>query len=64
MKILKKRLKKHPQKAAEEATKTALSIMNGDVTGYAYKYHIFPHRLLTQDDNDLVKKLLQENFSK
>jgi len=57
-------LDEDPQKAAEEATKTALSIMNGDVTGYAYKYHIFPHRLLTQDDNDLVKKLLQENFSK
>jgi hypothetical protein len=50
----------NPQKAAEEATKMGIAILNGNlsVAGYSYKSQVFPHRLLTQDDNALVQQLL------
>ncbi len=48
----------NPQKAAEEATKAGISILNGAVTGY--EYHLLPHRLLTPNDHALVRKLLAD----
>jgi len=45
----------NPQKAAEEGTKKGISILNGDVRGYGYDYHLFPHRLVTKDKDDLAK---------
>ncbi|OCR00004.1 hypothetical protein BCD67_02565 [Oscillatoriales cyanobacterium USR001] len=53
----------NPQKVAEEATKMGISILNGEVTGYGYKYRIFPHRLLSQEDDVLVQQLLMNNLS-
>ena len=48
----------NPQKAAEDATKAGISILNGAVTGY--EYHLLPHRLLTPNDEALVRKLLAD----
>jgi|GEM_PF-2091606 hypothetical protein len=48
----------HRQNYIEEGTKAGISILNGAVTGY--EYHLLPHRLLTQNDEALVRKLLAD----
>ncbi|CBN54574.1 MULTISPECIES: pentapeptide repeat-containing protein [Kamptonema] len=44
------------RKVGYEAAKTAIAILNGDVTGY--KFHLVKHRLFKQDDNESIRQSL------
>ncbi len=44
----------------EQATKTAIAVLRGEVAGEVYEEHTVEHRLLTQDDTEQVQKLLNE----
>ena len=46
------------RKVGYEAAKTAIAVLNGDVT--PYQFHLVQHRLFKQDDNESVRKLLNE----
>ncbi|MDF0552526.1 hypothetical protein [Kamptonema sp. UHCC 0994] len=45
-------------KIGYEAAKTAIAVLNGDVT--PYQFNLVQHRLFKQDDNESVRKLLNE----
>ncbi len=44
----------------KQATQRAIAVLRGEVAGEVYEEHIVEHRLLTQDDTEQVRKLLNE----
>lgn len=47
-----------PRQAAKEAVQDALTILKGQVR--PYKYHVFPHQIIGQDDDQLIQQLLNQ----
>ncbi len=44
----------------QQATQRAIAVLRGKVAGEVYEEHTVEHRLLTQDDTEQVRKLLNE----
>ena len=44
----------------EQATRRAIAVLRGEIPGEVYEEQIVEHRLLTQDDSEQVRKLLNE----
>jgi len=44
----------------QKATQRAIAVLRGEVPGEVYEEHIVEHRLLTQDDAEQVRQLLNE----
>jgi len=44
----------------EQATRRAIAVLRGEIAGEVYEEQIVEHRLLTQDDTEQVRKLLNE----
>ena len=44
----------------KQATERAIAVLRGRVPGEVYEEHLVEHRLLTQDDSEQVRKLLNE----
>ena len=44
----------------KQATQRAIAVLRGEVAGEVYEENIVDHRLLTQDDTEQVRKLLNE----
>ena len=44
----------------QQATQRAIAVLRGEVAGEVYEENIVEHRLLTQDDTEQIRKLLNE----
>lgn len=44
----------------KQATERAIAVLRGEIAGEVYEEHIVEHRLLTQDDTEQVRQLLNE----